>query len=349
MVTVLDKQVASCNNVNRCILHLFTQERNLTNLEARQLMLRTARLYYVDNLTQDKIAKEIRASRPTVSRLLQQARQEGIVEIRIIDPDATLASLEAQLVATFGLVEARVVSVETDAIDVARRRVGQAAARYLERTLQNGNVVGIGWGRTMHEVVGALDPRRKARISVVPLIGGLGQIAPMFQVHELARALGSAFGGTWQSLYVPALVESADMEASLRRTPDMQETMALWNKLDVAIVGIGNVDFEVEMQMLFVNYLSAQTQESLRLSRAVGDICVRFFDIDGTLCADALTGVLGIELHQLRRARRVVGVAAGAAKSEAILGAVRGKHVNTLIVDEAAAKRMLSLHEGRAS
>jgi len=336
-------------NLNRCILHLFTEERNMTRHESRQAMLRAARLYYIDNLTQDEIARQISASRPTVSRLLQQARQEGIVEIRIIDPDATQVELEGRLVATFGLTEAVVITSETDAAEVARRRVGQAAAAYLERTLQNGDVVGIGWGRTLHEVVGALEPRRQARISVVPLIGGLGQIAPMFQVHELARALGSAFGGTWRSLYAPALVDSAELEDSLRRSPDLEEIAALWNKLDVAVVGIGNVEAAAEVQMLFVDYLSPSTQVRLRESGAVGDICVRFFDGRGKPCVDAVPGVIGIELGQLRRTRRVVGVASGAGKAQAILGALRGKHVNTLVIDESAARGVLALHEADPS
>ncbi|MCX7840998.1 MAG: helix-turn-helix domain-containing protein, partial [Anaerolineae bacterium] len=114
-------------------------------------MLQAARLYYEDNRTQAQIARALKTSRPTVSRLLQQARQEGIVQIRIVDPNSTHSALEEQLLAAFPLVEAIVVSVESDAVNVTRHRIGQAAARYLERTLQNGDRVGIGWGRTLSE------------------------------------------------------------------------------------------------------------------------------------------------------------------------------------------------------
>ena len=101
--------------------------------------------------------------------------------------------------------------------------------------------------------------------------------------------------------------------------------------------------------MLFVDYLSPSTQVRLRESGAVGDICVRFFDGRGKPCADAVPGVIGIELRQLRRTRRVVGVASGASKAQAILGALRGKHVNTLVIDEAAARGVLELHEANPS
>jgi DNA-binding transcriptional regulator LsrR (DeoR family) len=311
-------------------------------------MLQAARLYYEDNRTQAQIARTLKTSRPTVSRLLQQARQEEIVQIKIVDPTATHSALETQLLAAFPLVEAMVISVERDAVDVTRRRLGQAAARYLERTLQNGNRVGIGWGRTLSEVVNALEPRRPARIQAIPLIGGLGQIAPAFQVHDLARAMAEAFGGTWQNFYVPALVESDRIAATLLRSADVRQVSAQWQSLDAAIVGIGNVAFETDLQMLFVDYLTTEAQTRLRQARAVGDICVRFFDAQGKPCADVMHGVVGIELKQLKRARRVVGIAGGAEKAEAILGALRGRYVNVLVTDEAAARRVLELQRESA-
>ncbi len=306
-------------------------------------MLQAARLYYEDNHTQDEIARALKTSRPMVSRLLQQARTEGIVQIRIVDPRARHAELEKQILARSHLAEVIVVATEGDTPDLARRRMGQAAARFLERTLSNRDVVGIGWGRTLYEVVNALEPHRPARITAVPLIGGLGQIAPMFQVHELARGLAQAFDGTWQNAYVPALVQTDELAATLLSSADGKQFTALWERLDVAVVGIGNVDLGAEMQMLFVNYLDSGSQARLQERRAVGDICVRFFDADGQPCDGVVTGIVGITLNQLKQARRVVGVAGGTGKAEAILGALRGSLINVLITDESAARRMLEL------
>ncbi len=232
----------------------------------------------------------------------------------------------------------------TDTRSTARHRLGQATAEYLERSLQNGDIVGIGWGRTLHEVVNALEPKRQARITVIPLLGGMGQIAPVFQVHEIARALATAFGGAWHNLYAPAMVESDEVARSLLRSADYQQIAALWKQINIAVVGIGNADFEAEMQILFVNYLDADTQTRLKEQRAAGDICVRFFDVDGQPCPDAVRGVVGIELAQLRQVRRVVGVAGGASKAEAILGALRGRFINVLVTDESAARRVLEMH-----
>ncbi|MBI5029790.1 MAG: sugar-binding transcriptional regulator [Chloroflexi bacterium] len=315
----------------------------MSQQQNQQLMLQAARLYYEQNHTQDEIARALKTSRPMVSRLLQQARAEGIVQIKIVDPSARHSALEKQLLEKFHLTDVMVVATEGDTQELARRRIGQAAARYLERTLQNGDVVGIGWGRSLYEVVNALEPHRKARITVVPLIGGLGQISPVFQVHELTRLLAEAFGGTWQNFYTPALVESDEMVTTLLRSADGKQVTALWQHLSVAVVGIGNVDLGAEMQMLFVNYLDAEAQKRLSHAKAVGDICVRFFDIKGKPCADAMHGIVGISLEQLHRTRRVIGIAGGIAKAEAILGALKGRHVNVLVTDEPAARRVLEL------
>jgi deoxyribonucleoside regulator len=315
----------------------------MSDLATQQLMLKAARLYYEDNRTQEDVARTLKVSRPTVSRLMQQAREEGIVQIKIVDPSATHSQLELQLLSTFNLADVVVIDTEGDTHDLTRRRLGQAAARYLERTVTNGGVIGLGWGRTMHEVVQALEPKRKARVTVVPLIGGLGQIAPMFQVHELARTFAEKFGGTWQNFYVPALVGSDKMAADLLGSSDMRQVSALWDDLSVAVVGIGNVDFASEIQMLFVNYLNESSQTKLQASKAVGDICVRFFDVNGKVC-QAVRGVVGADLKQIRNAKRVIGVASGASKAEAILGALRGHYVNVLVTDDLAAQRVLELH-----
>jgi deoxyribonucleoside regulator len=315
----------------------------MTQRDERRLMLQAARLYYEEDRTQDEIARHLATSRPKVSRLLSQARHEGIVQIRIVDPAQTHATLEERLVSAFGLAEAVVVAGEDDTRAAVRRRLGRVAAGYLEHTLQDGDVIGTGWGRTLHEVVSALEPMRHARITVVPLLGGLGQITPDFQVHEIARAIASAFGGTWHNLYAPAMVDSDEVARSLLRSADFQQIAGLWKQMNVAVVGIGSADFGAEMQVLLVNYLDADTQARLQEQRAAGDICVRFFDVNGQPCPDAVRGVVGIELAQLQQVRRVIGVAGGASKAEAILGALRGRHIHVLVTDEAAARRVLEL------
>ncbi len=310
----------------------------MNNKPDYRLMAQVARLYYEDNETQEEIASALTLSRPKISRLLQQARDEGIVQISIYDPSDRDEALAHRLVQVFGLKTAIVVPTGAG---LTNRHLGHAAARYLMETLHDGDTLGIGWGRTLCEVVNALpDREREAHVHVLPLVGGLGQVAPSFQVNELAQRLAVSFGGTWQCLYAPAILQSREALNSLATQPDIQRITERWDHLKFALVGIGNSDFHSEVQVLFIDYLRPEVQASLRAAGAAGDICVRFFDGHGIPCPSDVS-VLGIDLAQLKAVEHVIAVAGGANKVDAILGALQGGYVSVLITDSAAAQGVL--------
>ena len=311
--------------------------------EELRLILQAARLYYEDNLTQQQVAQELGVSRPTVSRLLAQARQEGTVQITVVDPFATFEELETRLEKDFHLRQAVVVAGEGASGELLRRRLGLAAAEYLRSTLNNSEQVGIGWGRTLHAVVEALGAERRAEVQVFPLIGGVGQISPSFQVNDLARRLAESFGGTWQPFYVPAFVREPAAMEGLWRLTDVESVIQTWSKLDVALVGIGHFALHRQSSMLFADYMADDALQELERCGAVGDLCGRFFDIHGQQCFRE-SGVIGISLEQLRALDHVIGVAGGEEKVSAILGALRGECLNVLVTDTVTAEAVLEKH-----
>jgi DNA-binding transcriptional regulator LsrR (DeoR family) len=313
----------------------------ITHREEIQQMILAARLYYEDGLTQEEVSSQMGISRPTASRLLQKAKEEGIVQISISDPFTTDKSLADQLVKQCGIEAAIVVPAIQNRPELSIKRLGLAAARFLEQTLKPDDILGVGWGRTLHTVSQSLDPTKRDLLAI-PLIGGLGQISPNFQVHEITRSIAEAFGAEWKQFYVPALVSDENTRDILHQTKDVKDLAELWGRMTTALVGIGNADFDAEVQMLFANYLDENTRGRLRAGGAVGDICMRFFDINGN-AVDGLIGVTGIELEQLRNVQRVIAVAGGTEKAEAILGAVKGKYIQVLITDDRAAERILSI------
>ncbi|HEY68512.1 MAG TPA: sugar-binding transcriptional regulator [Thermoflexia bacterium] len=309
-----------------------------------QTMLRAARLYYEDGLTQQQVADELGVSRPKVSRLLTRARAEGIVRITIVDPFATFGEVEQHLVETFGLREAVVIAGEGLSEEALRRRLGLAAASYLRRTLRDGLRVGVGWGRTLRATVEALNNERQVAIHAVPLIGGIGQVSPSFQVNDLARRMAEAFGGTWQALYAPAFVGDTQARDALLNHPDVKLVMEGWETLDVALVGIGHFAFQRQSSMFFAEYMAQTLLQELEERGAMGDLCGRFFDIYGRQCI-LEAGVIGISLDQLKALDHVIGVAGGKEKMTAILGALRGGYLNVLITDTVTAQAVLEHHE----
>jgi len=317
-----------------------------------QMMLRAARLYYEDGLTQQQVADELGVSRPQVSRLLTRAREEGIVRITIMDPFVTFTELETRLEETFGLRRAVVtagedLSAEGLSAMALRRRIGLAAAEYLRRSLRDGMQAGMGWGRTLRAVISALKDERRAIIHVVSLIGGMGQMSPSFQVNDLARGLAEAFGGTWQALYAPAFVGDPQVREMLLQHPDVKMVMDAWGSLDIALVGIGHFALQRQSSMFFAEYMDDALLWELEQRNAVGDLCGRFFDIHGEQCI-LETGTIGMSLEQLKALDHVVGIAGGEEKVAAILGALRGGYLNVLITDTATAQAVLELHEVRA-
>lgn len=315
----------------------------MKSADERALLLQVSRLYYEQNQTQEQIADALKLSRPKIARLLQRAREVGIVQITIRDPFATDHTLERQLIDTFGLQAAIVVPASPSENErVISRRLGQAAARHLAQAIKGGDIVGIGWGRTLHQVVNSLTPTPlKTPPHVLPLVGGLGQVAPSFQVNELAQQLATAFGGTWDCLYAPAVLESRQALAALTAQADVRRVIEQWKKINIALVGVGNMDFHSEVRMLFVGYLRPRDQKRLLDAKAVGDICMRFFDHNGRACPPAVPAILGIELRQIKALDRVIAVAGGANKIDALLGALRGGYVKTLVTDAIAARGII--------
>lgn len=318
----------------------------MAHREELNLILRAARLYYEDGLTQQQVARELGISRPKVSRLLSQAREEGIVRINILDPFSEHSSLEKELVAAFGLRQAVVTTCAGAEAEILRRRIGFAAAEFLACSLAEGQQIGIGWGPVLYSVVTSLDVRRKINIKVVPLVGGMGQISPLFQANELARQLAEAFGGVWQELYAPVFVGERVAREALVRLKDIQIVLQTWPVLDWALVDVGYLEFQNQSSMFFAEYVDSSTLQQLKAAGAVGDLCGRFFNAGGEPCGPE-EGMVGISLEQLRALDGVIGVAGGPEKVLAILGALRGGYLNVLITDEITAQAVLAYHQGK--
>jgi DNA-binding transcriptional regulator LsrR (DeoR family) len=121
----------------------------------------------------------------------------------------------------------------------------------------------------------------------------------------------------------------------------VQQVLSLFPKIDTALVGIGSLQ-PSKLLVSSGNRFSANEIAQLHAKGAVGDICLRFFDAEGKQVSTQLHDrVIGIELEALKSAKRVVGVAGGPRKEEAIRAALRGRWVNVLITDKASAENLL--------
>lgn len=299
-------------------------------------------LYYLQGQTQQQIADRLRVSRPTVSRMIKEARDRGIVQITVAHVDGLAADLETELEAALGLGEVVVADVEDG--DLAGR-LGAAAAGYLGRTLKPGAVVGLTWGTTLREMVKAVAPRPTRDVTVVQTLGGVGP--PLAEAHaaDLPRRLAAALGADLRLLQAPGVVASAEARAVLAADPHIRASLDLLGRMTVAFVGIGSLETnpvlgdgalarEVDLPPTMAADLAARG--------AVGDVALRFFDADGQAVPTPLDDrIVGVDLETLAAVDCVVGVAGGVAKVEAIQAAVRGGIVDVLITDDQTARALL--------
>ncbi|MGD8245151.1 MAG: sugar-binding transcriptional regulator [Anaerolineae bacterium] len=309
-------------------------------MDRHELLTRVARLYYEEDLTQAEIAARTHVSRSTVSRLLDEARAKGIVEIIVHYPWDRVCHLEQALRQRFGLTEVIVLARDDLTYDDMLRGLGVLAARYLQEVLEDGMTLGIARGTAVDSTVRALKPMTARSVTVVQMIGAADADDSRTDSPQVAQALARKYGGRYRHLHAPLFVDSTSVRDALLRESSIRDTLLLTAEADFALVGIG----APQVSPLLTEYLNAEELAQLTAEGAVGDICARQYDIQGQVLDTELNHrVVGIDLETLHRVGQVIGVAGGIAKAESILGALRGEHVDVLVTDQEAACEVLRL------
>jgi len=300
------------------------------------LLYKIAKAYYEDGLTQDQIGKRFGQSRIKVSRLLQQARNTRLVQITITPPAGSYGDLERDLERLYGLDEVIVVSVGSDRQEDVGPPLGYAAANYLARCLNDQRIIDISWGTTLLAVIEALSPQNLPELRIVQMLGGLGRLESETYGADLALRMAQTLGAKMRLFPSPGIVPSKLVRDALLQDINIAETLDLAARAELAIVGIGVP--QPGAVVLQAGILTETEWRELHDLGAVGDIALRSFDANGRSVAHPVNDrIIGLDLTQIKRIPRVIGVAGGAGKFEAIRGAVRGHLIDVLITDESIA------------
>jgi DNA-binding transcriptional regulator LsrR (DeoR family) len=310
-----------------------------------RLMTKVARMYYTQSIRQAEITERLNIHQSTVSRLLKKAQQAGIVKISVTVPNGIHADLEEALESRFDLKEAIVVDSVNNNEDQIARDLGAAAAYFLEQAIKPGEVIGISsWSAALLEMINAMHPSKgSAESKVVQILGGLGNPAAQTHATHLTQRLASLIGGSAILLPAPGITSSPEAKRVLMKESYVREATELFDHVDLVLVGIGAVE-PSKLLASSGNVFSAQEQAQLQKQGAVGDICLQFFDAAGTPVKTPLgERVIGITLPQIKKAKRVIALAGGKRKTNAILSALVGRWVNVLITDRYTAKAILDI------
>ena len=168
--------------------------------EKNRKMVEAAKLYYQMDLSQIEVAKKLGLSRPTVSRLLQQAKEEGIVEIKITDPSENSRMLGTELEEKLGLKKAIVASVPMYEDKIVKQVIGKNAADYISSIVKDEDVIGVTWGTTMYQVAAHLEHKSVRGVKIVQLKGGVSHSQKKTFASETLHLFEKAFDATLYQL-----------------------------------------------------------------------------------------------------------------------------------------------------
>lgn len=306
-----------------------------------------AEMYYLEQKNQAEIAKAVGVTRSMISRMLTEARENGIVEIRIQRPLQADPELESALREQFALKDVFVVVTSHRSGERLTRTLGSAGAQMLKRYLAPQKILGLAWGTSISATVDAFEADEPMSVKVVQLVGAMGARNMEYDGHDLVARITEKLGGEAYYLNAPYLCQNAEMAKSLLETKSVRETISVGKKTDVALLGVGTTSPEYSSFYL-AGYVTHRELDDLRKAGAVGDVCGLHFDGQGKpACEDFCERLVSIRRHDLLSIPIRLGVAGGEGKAEAILGALRSRYVNVLVVDNVTARKVLELTKSK--
>jgi DNA-binding transcriptional regulator LsrR (DeoR family) len=301
-----------------------------------------ARLYYLDGLGQNEVAKFAKVSQAKVSRLLALAKERGIVRITVADYDPRRRELEERLCGRLGLAHAVVIK-SSEGLEGAdlRRAVGHFGAAPVDALIQPRDTVALAGGRTIHELVHHLPASRAKALTVVQSMGSVDSTVNAFDAQEVGRVMAQRLGGSFLSLNTPAFFPEKRTRDALLQLEQVRRVHEQLDAAQVAIVGLGTLSNSVFVER---GTLDATMIRELEKAGAVGEVCGRFITADGEECATPWRDrVISVQIDQLRKIPQVIAVVSGSDRSAALLAAIQGQVIKSLVIDELGATALLTL------
>ncbi|MDY3619176.1 sugar-binding transcriptional regulator [Agathobaculum sp.] len=306
-----------------------------------ELLVHVSELYYQQGLSQQEISKIMDMSRPTISRLLDEAKETGVVEIIVHSPILKHAQLSYALRTEFGLRDAVVLAGDYEYAK-SLNRCAEEAARFLNTVLDNNQSIGISWGRALEALCDAIKPAEYYNVNVVQMVGCLGTGNPRVDGLELALRISKKLGGTYSNIYAPVYVDSELVYTYLVSEPQIEMTLKKALSVDVVLSGIGSLD-DPNGSLYQAGCYTPEDRTELMRRGAVSSLLGRMFDAEGNEVTLDNRYVISAPLEAMRYPSWSIGINASREKAACTLAAVRGRYLNTLIVDEPLAREMLRL------
>jgi DNA-binding transcriptional regulator LsrR (DeoR family) len=302
------------------------------------LAARVARQYYLEGVSKVDIADRLGISRFRVARLLDSARDSGMVRIEIGLPGGSLdAGLSAELCSAFGLKHAFVFNFPDDDEQALRHRMGEAVGQTLTDLITPGDILGMSWSRTLSGLAAALT-----QIPPCPIVQMTGAVPPPDgrDLLDLVRGVARVGGGPAHVFYAPMILDDAQTAAAMRRQGDIAGAFALLPSVTIAVVAIGA--WAPGLSTIY-DAITAAERDTLAALGVRAELAGVFLGEDGKPVATPLDSRMIITPGPaLERIPFVLAVAYGVAKSRAVRAAIRGGLVHGLVTHSSLAQKLLA-------
>lgn len=299
-------------------------------------------LHFLEGLTQSQIADRLGISQPTVNRLIKRGRQLGLVEIKIKSPIEPLVDMEEQLLAIGGIRRAIVVPTVSDNQQTALQAVGEAAARLLLEEIGDGDTICITGGKGVSAVVAGLQAPRRFDVEVIPATGCV-QGKHYTDVNHVSTLMADRLGGRSFQIHAPLFADSAAERAMLINMRAVADVFGRAREAKVAVVGIGSI-LSDDSSYYDLHPSSSTDRAAIERSGASCELLAHLLDDEGRVCDYSLNrSLVSLTLEEFASIPTKIGVASGPNKAGPILSVMRGRHLDTLVTDEATGERVLAM------
>lgn len=303
------------------------------------LAVRAAWLHYVGGLTQADVARRLGLPSVKTHRLIARAVADGVVKVTIDGDIVECVDLETRLAARFGL-EYCEVAPDLGEEGLPLRTLGHAGAGFLKREIEKGEhkVIGLGHGSTLSAAVQYMQRVNAKGLRFVSLLGGLTRnyaANPFDVMHRIAEKTSTQA----YVMPVPFFANTADDREVLLAQRGVKEVFDMAASADLKFVGLGTVDSEA--QLVRSGMIEPREIEEVSAAGGVGEILGYFFDKRGRILNTTLTARTLAVAFPESRSDRLVALAGGPMKVEAIRAVLSSRRLYGFITDERTARALL--------
>jgi len=311
--------------------------------------VRAARMYYYQNMKTKLIAKEMNVSRSTVSRMLSFAKNEGLVNIQIVDPTEEPQRMEKRILERFKLERAHVVPAPEIAGESEwLQRAAQYAAKYLNSLFESGMVLGIAWGTTLSAISTHLLKKTTHNAQIVQLNGaGNTQSMGIEYASEIIMRFAENYRARAHLFPVPTFFDYAETKQALWKERSIRRILDLHKRTDLLVYSIGAVNAGIPSHVYSGGYLEEQDYVELDRLNVAGDIATVFFREDGRFSGIPMNDRASGPNLELFKQKYGVCVVSGLAKVRGLYAALKGGLMKELIVDEPTARELINKYINR--